>query len=98
MVKRKLCDILKGTDVSINNALDPQKEVGIAEYGEETDENTLFILTKTAKGERRNASNIKPPYAVICERDDGSNAKNQARSRPAPRQEMLRSVHPATKR
>lgn len=70
MIKRKLCDILKGTDVSINT-LDPEKEVGIAEYGEEIDENTLFILTKTAKGERRNVSGVNPPYAVICERDDG---------------------------
>ncbi|MBR5449224.1 MAG: UDP-N-acetylmuramoyl-L-alanyl-D-glutamate--2,6-diaminopimelate ligase [Clostridia bacterium] len=71
MTKRKLYDIISETDVEINGTLDLEKEVGIAEYGEEIDENTLFILTKTAKGEKREISGVGMPYAVICEGDDG---------------------------
>ena len=71
MIKRRLCDILNETDVKINGYLDPQKEVRIAEYGEEADESTLFILTKTAKGTKRKLSGVNVPYAVICEEGDG---------------------------
>ena len=71
MNKMKLCDILRGTDIIPPLHLDCNREVSISEWNEDTDDNSLLIITKKAKGERRENYYKANAYAVICERDDG---------------------------
>ena len=70
MNKIRLCDLLRGTDINPPGHLDRNKELSISEWGEE-DGDTLLIITKRAKGERRENYYRTNAYAVICERDDG---------------------------
>ncbi len=71
MNKIKLCDLLIGTDVTVPNWFDAEKEVSISEWGEEIREDSVLIITKKSGGERRENYYNSSAFAVICERDDG---------------------------
>ncbi len=68
----KLCDILRGTGITVPDHLDGDAEVTISEWGEEINKDSLLILTKRANGEKRQEVYNAEPFATICELDDGA--------------------------
>ncbi len=70
-MKIKLCDILRGTDITVPDSFDSEKEVTLAEWGDEVNGNSLLIITKRSNGERRENYYSAEPFAAICEPDDG---------------------------
>ena len=67
----KLCDLLEGTDITLSDRFDIEKELTVSEWGDEISDNSLLIITKRSNGKCREKYYQTSAYAVICERDDG---------------------------